>query len=217
MKIFNVKWGSRSAGPGPLSDNTRTEIFMAGCAKAASGKPCKGCFNKELWSQDHFVAEETPEGILVQVRKFAPNNCVTFVGGEPFDQLDVLMDTCKLLKEAGYHITVITHYTLKDADLNRIRPLLENIDILIDGEYDETQRIWNDDLAGDNVHDVIGSANQIVWDVREWNDNNAMSIHGEKAGNLEALAIDINEDLHYLVKIMTASETVTIARKTIAA
>ena len=111
MRIFNVKWTSRTAGPSP-DDNRRTEIFLAGCKKAAKGHPCQGCFNQELWNKEHYVADASPEQVVNRIQKYAPNKYITFVGGEPLDQLDELIEVCRLLKRAGYHIIVITHYEL---------------------------------------------------------------------------------------------------------
>ena len=202
LKIFNVKWASQSAGPSLTG--TRTEVFLAGCQKAASGNPCKGCFNVDLWDEKHCIAEETPADAAANIMRFAPNKDVTFVGGEPLDQAEPLTETCRILKENGYHITVITHYRL-GAFIDSDRKLLENIDIVIDGEYDYTKRIWDESRAGDNVHDVIGSANQMVWDLHEWNKDRSKEIIGVKAGDLYALALTSDKDLRYITNNETAA------------
>jgi len=167
LRIFNAKWSSHSAGPS-LDDNRRTEIFLAGCLKAMSGHPCKGCFNQELWSSDHYVAEATPSEAFENIKKYAPNKYITFVGGEPLDQIKPLSELCELLKKDRFHIIVITHYLgeniIMQAKLRKTyQRLLDNIDALIDGEYEEQFRIWDESKAGDGLHDVIGSGNQRIW------------------------------------------------------
>ena len=81
LRIYNAKWSSASAGPSP-DDNHRVEIFLAGCKKAATGNACLGCFNVELWKNNVYNAEITPEEARNHINKFAPNKHVTFVGGE---------------------------------------------------------------------------------------------------------------------------------------
>lgn len=197
MKIFNVKWTSTSAGPSPYH-NERTEVFLAGCRIAEEGHPCKGCFNQELWSSKHFVADETPEAAANKIMRFAPNKYVTFVGGEPLDQLDDLIRTCEILKDNGYHIIVITHYELKERiahDWFAMDRLVDAIDILIDGAYNEKQRIWDEDKSDDGVHTVIGSGNQIVWDLHDTSPSKSI-LTGYKAVYLLQLTLTDNNELH---------------------
>jgi len=201
LRIFNAKWTSMSAGPSP-DGNRRTEIFLAGCKKAADGDPCPGCFNAELWRSEVFNAEVTPVECYKQIVKYAPNKHVTFVGGEPLDQVEPLSKLCYLLKTAGYKIIVITHFLGKDLieqakDNIDIRSLLENIDGLIDGEYDRTQRIWDDSKAGDGLHDVIGSANQRIYDFKRYREGLTSSPKSVAAGDIDTWKID--NDGNFLV------------------
>ena len=204
MKIFNVKWTSKSAGPSPY-ENKRTEVFLAGCRIAMEGHPCKGCFNPDLWNPDHHVDDCSPEKAAANIIMHAPNKYITFVGGEPLDQLADLALTCEILKKAGYNICVITHYELKQ--LTSMMPnyylssLLDAIDLLIDGAYKEDERIWDEDKRGDGLHDVIGSGNQIVWDIRD--SNRSVSIEhydGIRAGDLTGLFMDNHGNLKYITK-----------------
>lgn len=200
LRIFNVKWTSTSAGPS-LDNNKRTEIFLAGCKKAEEGHPCKGCFNQELWKHNHFMHECTPEEAYEQIKKFAPNKYITFVGGEPLDQADLLLDLCKLLKADDYHIIIITHYTAEEIlESNHILywKLVNYTDVLIDGEYNESQRIWDEDKAGDGLHDVIGSGNQCIYDFHRGRKEGG--VEGTYAGDLVGMAMKRNEDLIFIVK-----------------
>lgn len=211
--LYDVKWTSVTAGPSP-DDNKRTELFLAGCNKAYFGNPCKGCFNPKIWDPSSHAHALTPQEVLEGVKKFAPNHYITIVGGEPIDQIVPLAETCRLLKEAGYHIILFTHYTLEDLLLpddeeipsedNVVVKLLHNIDVLIDGEYDETQRIY-DESTEDGLHDAVGSANQVIWDFKDWREKSECgtveyNIIGMKAGDLAGLTLVQNDDLAYWTK-----------------
>ena len=206
LRIYNVKWTSHSAGPS-TDGNKRTEIFLAGCKRAEEGNPCKGCFNPSLWKSDSYFGLSSPEEALRNIKKNAHNRYITFVGGEPLDQLNPLSELCRLLKEAGYHIIVITHYTLSEQKdmMNEDNKdswckLWNNIDIMIDGEYREEERIWDSEKAGDGLHDVIGSGNQVIWDFKGWRDTDFKDMYGCPAGNLEGLYMNNNDDFVYILK-----------------
>ena len=204
LKIFNVKWTSTSAGPSPDS-NRRTELFLAGCKKAASGNPCKGCFNQKLWSADVYNGYDSPRECFNRIRKFAPNKYITIVGGEPLDQLEPLAELCRYLHRDGYHIIVITHYlgdfllaTMNIAGNKNMKKLLSNIDCIIDGEYMEKYRIWDEERAGDGLHDVIGSGNQCIWDFHDYNAGKEMfCIHADK---LEGWYLRPDNEFVYILK-----------------
>lgn len=202
LKIFDVKWTSKSAGPS-LDNNRRTEIFLSGCRKAREGHPCPGCFNQELWSKDQYCGLNTPQEAFENIKKHAPNKYITFVGGEPLDQAEPLAELCRLLHEDGFHIIVITHYCAIDIlSCSRIIPymkkLVDNVDVIIDGEYDETKRIWDEDKAGDGLHDVIGSGNQCVVDLKAYREEGHLYI--QEAGKLEGIAMNIEQYIAYILK-----------------
>lgn len=161
IKLFDVVYRTKTAGPG-----SRTEVFFAGCSKAANGNPCKNCFNKKLWYQKNSIqttAKELSEHILKNTEGDVCN--VTFCGGEPTDQLTNLITVCKLLKNSGRKTSILV-YTYRDMN-NLIRDpdyseLLLNIDILVDKEYDERYRIY-DTKSNNWIKQSIGSCNQRIY------------------------------------------------------
>lgn len=195
IRIFNVFWTSQTAGPSPL-DNRRTEIFLAGCNKAINGNPCEGCFNPDLWGND-YVAAVTPTDAVRQIQKFAPNKFITFVGGEPLDQIIPLAEICRQLKKLDYHIIVFTHYEMNEIlAMNDAEVLLNSVDVIIDGEFRKDEIIY-DRNAGDGLRDAVGSGNQIIWDVRD-KDNGV--IQGIPARDLFAIYVTPNYDLKYITR-----------------
>ena len=78
--------------------------------------------------------------------------------------------------------------------------LLEHADIIIDGEYKEDERIY-DESTQDGFHDAVGSGNQIVWDVREYRKDtrSIKQLHGLSAEKIRALFVDPNTfELKYI-------------------
>jgi len=196
--------------------NARAELFLMGCKKAAAGNPCKGCFNQNLWKDIPGARELDPVEMAAHIEKFAPQKYVTVVGGEPFDQPEGLTLLCEELKKRNFHIIVFTHYTLKETfkdwvvlgEMSRFIKktslvpkeivgwtedlfvrFLKAVDILVDGEYDYTKRIYDESLR-DGFHDAIGSSNQIVWDLKTWREAGySVPIYGQRCDNIVQLAI----------------------------
>ena len=88
-------------GPG-----IRTVIFLSGCKLR-----CKYCHNPEMWKLGE--PNYTPEELVKKIIRYKPyykrnGGGVTFSGGEPLLQSEFLIETCKLLKEEGIHITLDT-------------------------------------------------------------------------------------------------------------
>lgn len=191
LKIFSVNWAAKTAGPS--LDGTRTELFLMGCRKAEEGDPCKGCFNPDLWKDRATITYEPAEA-AEQIERFSPNKFITIVGGEPLDQPEPLAELCTLLKAKGFHTLVFTHYTLDyllySGEFPRIQDLINNVDILIDGEYEEASRIYNVDAGC-----IIGSGNQTIWDLHYGRE----TIEGVKAGDVYQMAVDKDFNLHLLM------------------
>lgn len=158
ISLFDICWDRTTAGPSP-DHNKRTEIFFAGCHKAFSGHPCPGCFNPKLWDQS-CGRRVTPQDIVNRVVRFANNKYVTICGGEPTDQMEGLIELCRLLKQHGFHILVYTWKQYEDLyHAKDSRRLFSYIDMMIDGVYDETKRSYIDN-GSDGIHSSIGSDNQ---------------------------------------------------------
>jgi len=207
LKLFDVKWVSHTGGPSPYDNNARTELFLMGCKKARLGIPCKGCFNQELWADIADARLLNPESMANHIAKFAPNKFITIVGGEPLDQIGGLADLCFFLKQKGFHVLVFTHFVLNDILLNAgifeepnaYTKFLKNIDVLVDGEYDEAERIYDEEKP-DGLHNAVGSGNQIIWDFHEYNKGNRDTVEGIPARHLLSLAVTKDGELHYLLK-----------------
>lgn len=191
IKLYGIKWDVKTAGPSP-DKNKRNEVFFFGCDRAMAGNPCKGCFNSALW--DNSIVKEGHESsaIVDNIKKFATNKYVTIGGGEPLDQLDGLIELTELLKKEGFHIMVYTwRELLKIENDSKIKSLLNNIDILVDGEFISSKRVYDDSKA-DGLLSSVGSENQIIWDIK--------NKKGYCLGDIESLSIGDNDNIIFSLK-----------------
>lgn len=222
LRIFDIKWRTDTAGPSP-NNNERIEVFLLGCNKAMQGNPCKGCFNSITWDKSKAEYSWDPIELANMINEGCdPNNkYITIGGGEPTDQVDMLIPFAKRLKEHGFHIMMYTWRDLKhELDLifnhhmtayygissiekldfaEKMWELTHHLDIIVDGEYKQEERLYQQEL-GDGMLSSIGSGNQRVWDIKAMNER-AIAISRYAMRDLAGLYIkpDTN-DLVYITK-----------------
>lgn len=106
-------------GPG-----IRTIVFLQGCPLR-----CSFCHNPEMWENDG-GAECTVDELVKTIRRYknyyGETGGVTFSGGEPLNQVDFLLETCKLLKKWGIDICLDTSGVGNDYS-----ELLDYVDLII--------------------------------------------------------------------------------------
>lgn len=222
LRIFDIKWRTDTAGPSP-NNNERIEVFLLGCDKAMLGNPCKGCFNSITWDKNKAEYSWDPIELADMINeKCDPNNkYITIGGGEPTDQIDMLIPFAKRLKEHGFHIMMYTWRDLKhELDLifnhhmtayygissiekldfaEKMWELIRHLDIIVDGEYKQEERLYQQEL-GDGMLSSIGSGNQRVWDIKAMNER-AIAISRYAMRDLAGLYIKPDtKDLVYITK-----------------
>ena len=134
-------------GPG-----IRYVLFTQGCPHG-----CPGCHNPQ--THDFAGGKEVDTDLLLaDILKNPFVKAVTLSGGEPFAQPQALAQLAAALKQKGFHLMCYSGYTfeqlLQRADA---RPLLETLDLLVDGPFVAAQK--SIDLR------FRGSANQRILDV----------------------------------------------------
>lgn len=135
-------------------DGFRFTIFVQGCPRR-----CFNCQNPETQplGGGHI---ETIDGLMQQIQSNPLLTGVTFSGGEPFLQCAPLARLAKKIHAAGLDLWSYSGFTLEelqDRHDQATDALLNEVDVLVDGEYVEELR----DLT---LH-FRGSSNQRVIDM----------------------------------------------------
>lgn len=117
-------------GPG-----LRYVLFTQGCPHH-----CPGCHNPETHNFSS-GRQVNLAWVLADVGKNPITRGVTFSGGEPFCQSAALSALAKELRARGYHLTAFSGYTYEQISVDmEKRALLEELDILVDGPFMETEK-----------------------------------------------------------------------------
>lgn len=227
IKLRDVNWAVKTAGPSPY-DNQRTELFLLGCNKAMTGNPCEGCFNKSTWDVNMAQWSHDPIKMAEHINNNAPNKYITIGGGEPTDQIDNLIILCEELKKYDFHIMMYTWrrlsrmvskpstfnigtnldgYSASDylqneyIGMRKIVELLKHVDIIVDGEYNQMETVW-DGTREDGLLSSVGSGNQIIWDINKK--------RGFAMRDILQLGIDEYNNLIYKVNANTVNKEIKL-------
>ena len=138
-------------------DGIRFAIFMQGCQRR-----CEGCHNPETHSLDGGRLADTQE-IISAIKKNPLLNGITLTGGEPLLQICAANELARAAKNLGLNVWCYTGYSFENLPPNA-DALLENVDVLIDGEFIESQR--------DLELQFRGSRNQRIIDVKRTREQN---------------------------------------------
>jgi anaerobic ribonucleoside-triphosphate reductase activating protein len=158
MNYSAIKYNDIANGEG-----IRTSLFVSGCRHF-----CPGCFNKE--AQNYNNGEEFDNNTIDMILDSIDDEYhdgISILGGEPMDWLNVIevVKLCyKFRKRYGWtkSIWLYTGYSFEYLMLYHEEPyfqLLKRIDILVDGQFIESQK--------DISLKFRGSKNQRVIDLRK--------------------------------------------------
>ncbi|QYN80513.1 ribonucleotide reductase of class III [Kosakonia phage Kc304] len=133
-------------GPG-----CRVVLFVTGCSHK-----CEGCYNKSTWNPRNgteFTGETIEEIIELLSKDYIQG--ITLTGGDPLypDNRGTIESLLKCLHTSHPHKDVWMWTGYKFEDIKHLE-LLQNVDVIIDGKYEQllsTQKAWR------------GSDNQRLW------------------------------------------------------
>ena len=135
-------------------DGLRLSVFTQGCPHH-----CVGCQNPDTHAASGGRDEDT-ENILARIDENPLLTGITFSGGEPFLQPAPLTRLAKEAHKRGLDVWSYTGYTLEEL-LSKKNPaidaLLRELDVLVDGPYEERLR--------DLTLNFRGSSNQRIIDM----------------------------------------------------
>ena len=156
IRLAGIAYESLVNGPG-----LRRVLFSQGCKHN-----CGGCFNKDTHSFDEGKLVDMDE-IINDILSNPMIKGVTFSGGDPFEQADKFAYIAIKLKEAGKNIWCYTGYTfgflLENKD-KRIGwcDLLNNIDVLVDGKFEQDKQDASLKYRGSNNQRIIDVKKSLI-------------------------------------------------------
>ncbi len=166
MKYASIKKCDVANGTG-----IRVSLFVSGCHHH-----CKGCFNVDAWDFNFGkeYTEETEESILKALDRDYIQG-LSLLGGEPLEHVNQqkLVSLVKKVKERYPNKTIwcYTGYKFDDDVMGKMynswdetKELVSNLDIVVDGKYDENLRDLNLKFRG--------SSNQRIIDVQKTLESN---------------------------------------------
>jgi anaerobic ribonucleoside-triphosphate reductase activating protein len=117
----------------------RVTLFVSGCTHR-----CKGCHNVPTWDFNfgHEFTIDTKIELFELVSKPYIKG-LTISGGDPLDNYNDVLLLVKELREVfgkSKDIWLYTGYVMEDLITLGKDEILNYIDVLVDGEYDESQR-----------------------------------------------------------------------------
>ena len=161
MKYATIKKMDIANGPG-----VRVSLFVSGCRHH-----CKGCFNEEAWDFN-YGTEFTEDTISEIIEALKPNYItgLSLLGGEPFEKENqaALVELTNRVREVYPNKTIWAYSGfLFDKQIRdkmctmweETPKLLKNVDILVDGKFEEENK--------DPKLFFRGSSNQRIIDVKE--------------------------------------------------
>ena len=124
--------------------NTRFCIWTQGCSIR-----CKGCANSHMWDKSKGVFYEV-EALVDLILTYKDKiEGITFLGGEPLDQIEAVTYIAKRMQEENLTVLVFTGYDYEDLlQRSDFCELSRYVDLLIDGRYDSSKRDFSRPWVG---------------------------------------------------------------------
>ena len=132
FRLAGIEPESIVDGPG-----LRMAVFFQGCKHA-----CHGCHNPQTWDMNGGKLYDT-EDILEEYGKNRLLNGVTLTGGDPVYQPEAALEIAKGVHDMSGDVWLYTGYTIEAlVSLNddNVNKLIENVDVIVDGPFVESQR-----------------------------------------------------------------------------
>ena len=149
VRLAGIAYESLVNGPG-----MRRVFFAQGCKHK-----CEGCFNPETHSFDDGEIMDMDK-LIKDVLDNPMLKGVTFSGGDPIEQAHSFAYMAKAFKNSNLNIWCYTGYTFEElleamkVDTS-LRDFLNNIDVLVDGKFEEDKKDLNLKFRGSSNQRII--------------------------------------------------------------
>jgi len=105
-----------------VPDRIAVAIYFSGCSIR-----CKGCQNSILWERNDETLMSMDD-VLLKIKSNLLSESVVFLGGEPTDQVDFLIDLCKKI---SHYKALYTGREFEDLP----QDLVDNLDMIVCGPF----------------------------------------------------------------------------------
>lgn len=133
-------------------EGIRFTVFTQGCIR-----DCPGCHNPQTHSLTGGYEIEVDE-LIEKMKENDILTGLTISGGEPFLQVEACAELARKAHEIGLNVWCYTGYTyeyLRDDPFGHFEKLLDQVDILVDGEFILEQRTFGLPWRGSKNQRVI--------------------------------------------------------------
>ena len=127
VRVFNILKITSVEGPGD-----RYCIWVQGCSRH-----CKSCQAPHTWPHNGGKLYDT-KAIIKDILIQKNIEGITFLGGEPFEQAKALGEIAESVKKEGLSVLCFSGGYIEQLQKEeKNKKLLDNIDLLIDGPFEE--------------------------------------------------------------------------------
>jgi anaerobic ribonucleoside-triphosphate reductase activating protein len=179
---------TEAEGPG-----ARFALWVRGCSIR-----CPGCSNATFFSADPDkirTIDEVLDEIVRAKEKHPEIEGVTFLGGEPFEQDAPLAELARRVQdELGLSVMAFTGYLFEDLQA-RGSPLLEHVDILVDGPYVQSLRTTKRRFIGSTNQRLLFLTDRYSPDDPRWSEPNTAEIHLTQDGSVQVVGFPFDSIL----------------------
>ena len=126
----------------------RFAIWVQGCSLH-----CKNCANTQMWNFDGGTSYNINDFVNIIKAYKDKIEGITWLGGEPLEQVKPVAKISEIVQNMGLSVILFTGYQYSSIkDNEEFKKLINYVDILIDGKYEEEKR--------DYSRPWVGSSNQ---------------------------------------------------------
>lgn len=136
-------------------EGVRCSLFVSGCSHC-----CAKCFNEKAWDyrSGQEFSTETIDTILAELSKPYISG-LSLLGGDPLmkKNIETILELCKIVKDTYPNKTIWcwSGYTLEEIMDNHASPILEYIDVLVDGKFIEAEKNLKLPFRGSNNQRIL--------------------------------------------------------------